>query len=138
MSAPTLPQLEPVAVASVGATAAATAAAPPASPARNVKSLSGLLPFLRPYRGRIALALLFLVLSAVSTLVFPVALKSLIDQGLIAVDPGQRVMALREHFFALFGVGAALGVFSALRFYMVPGSANASRPTCAMRSMRMW
>ena len=26
-------------------------------------------------------------------------------------------MALREHFMALFGVGAALGVFSALRFY---------------------
>ena len=28
-------------------------------------------------------------------------------------------MALREHFFALFGVGVALGVFSAARFYMV-------------------
>ena len=119
MSAPSLPQPDPVTVARAPSTAAAAAAASPASPARNVKSLSGLLPFLRPYRGRIALALLFLVLSAISTLVFPVALKSLIDQGLIAIDPGQRVMALREHFFALFGVGAALGVFSALRFYMV-------------------
>jgi ATP-binding cassette subfamily B protein len=89
------------------------------APARNVKSLSGLLPFLRPYRGRIALAVVFLVLAAVSTLVFPVALKSLIDQGLVAADPGARVMALREHFFALFAVGAALGLFSALRFYMV-------------------
>jgi ATP-binding cassette subfamily B protein len=48
-----------------------------------------------------------------------VALKSLIDQGLVAADPGQRVMALREHFLALFGVGAALGLFSAARFYMV-------------------
>jgi ATP-binding cassette subfamily B protein len=28
-------------------------------------------------------------------------------------------MALREHFFALFAVGAALGMFSAARFYMV-------------------
>jgi ATP-binding cassette subfamily B protein len=28
-------------------------------------------------------------------------------------------MALRGHFLALFGVGAALGLFSALRFYMV-------------------
>jgi ATP-binding cassette subfamily B protein len=92
--------------------------APPAS-AKTVRSLSGLLPFLRPYRGRIALALLFLVLAAVSTLVFPIALKSLIDQGLVATDPGARVMALREHFFALFAVGAALGLFSALRFYMV-------------------
>ena len=88
-------------------------------PAKNVRSLSGLLPFLRPYRGRIALAVLFLVMAAVSTLVFPVALKSLIDQGIVASDPGTRVMALREHFFALFGVGAALGLFSALRFYAV-------------------
>jgi ATP-binding cassette, subfamily B, bacterial len=88
-------------------------------PGKNVKSLSGLLPFLRPYRGRIALAVLFLVMAAVSTLVFPIALKSLIDQGIVATDPGTRVMALREHFFALFGVGAALGLFSALRFYAV-------------------
>jgi len=91
----------------------------PAASARNVRSLSGLLPFLRPYRLRIAAALAFLVLAAVSTLVLPVAMKSLIDQGLVAPDPGARVMALRNHFFALFGVGAALGVFSALRFYMV-------------------
>ena len=90
-----------------------------AAPAKNVRSLSGLLPFLRPYRGRIALAVLFLVGAAASTLVFPIALRSLIDQGLVATDPGQRVMALREHFFALFAVGAALGTFSALRFYMV-------------------
>ena len=87
--------------------------------ADSPRSLSGLLPFLRPYRGRIALAALFLVLAAASTLVLPLALKSLIDSGLVAADPGQRVMALRGHFAALFGVGAALGLFSALRFYMV-------------------
>ena len=87
--------------------------------ARSVGPLRGLLPFLRPYRGRIALALLFLVLAAVSTLVFPVALRLLIDQGMVASDPGERVMALRSHFFELFAVGAALGVFSAARYYMV-------------------
>ncbi len=88
-------------------------------PSKDVRSLSGLLPYLRRYRWRIALAVLFLVLAAVSTLIFPLALKSLIDEGIVATDPGQRVMALREHFFALFAVGAALGLFSALRFYMV-------------------
>ena len=94
--------------------------APPDRPASATpRSLSGLLPFLKPYRSQIALAGLFLVLAAASTLVFPVALKSLIDQGLVAADPGARVMALREHFFTLFAVGAALGLFSALRFYMV-------------------
>jgi ATP-binding cassette subfamily B protein len=91
----------------------------PAGAAKSPKSLSGLVPFLRPYRGRIALAVVFLVMAAISTLVLPVALKTLIDQGLVAADPGERVMALREHFFALFAVGAALGTFSAARFYMV-------------------
>ena len=100
------------------ATATPRTPAPPA-PAKHVRSLSGLTPFLWPYRHRIALAIVFLVLAAVSTLVFPVALKSLIDQGIVAADPGDRVLALRGHFFALFGVGAALGLFSALRFYMV-------------------
>jgi ATP-binding cassette subfamily B protein len=92
---------------------------PAARPRGTPKSLSGLLPFTRPYGGRIALALLFLVLAAGSTLLLPVALKSLIDQGLVAADPGERLMALREHFAALFAVGAALGLFSAARFYMV-------------------
>jgi ATP-binding cassette subfamily B protein len=87
--------------------------------ATHPRSLSGLAPFLRPYRVRIALAALFLVGAAVSTLAFPLALRSLIDGGLVAADPGDRVMALREHFAALFAVGAALGLFSALRFYMV-------------------
>ncbi|HEY5719084.1 MAG TPA: ABC transporter transmembrane domain-containing protein, partial [Gammaproteobacteria bacterium] len=87
--------------------------------AATPRSLSGLVPFLRPYRGRIALAIVVLVLAAARTLVLPVALKSLIDAGLVASDPGERVMALRGHFFALFMVGAALGLFSAARFYMV-------------------
>ena len=99
------------------ATPSPSSALPPAG--RSVRSLSGLLPFLKPYRGRIASAVVFLVLAAVSTLIFPVALRSLIDQGFVAADPGERVMAMREHFFALFAVGAALGLFSALRFYMV-------------------
>jgi ATP-binding cassette subfamily B protein len=87
--------------------------------AATPKSLSGLLPFLRPYRGRIALALLFLVLAAATTLVVPVAMKSLIDSGLVGADRGTQLMALRGHFLSLFGVGAALALFSALRFYMV-------------------
>ena len=53
------------------------------------QSLSGLLPFLRPYRGRIALAGLFLVLAAGATLVFPVALRTLIDRGLADSDPAR-------------------------------------------------
>ena len=87
--------------------------------AQSPRSLSGLTPFLRPYRGRIALAGFFLVMAAVATLIFPLALRSLIDGGMRAEDKGQQLMALRTHFFELFGVAAALGLFSAGRFYMV-------------------
>ncbi len=89
------------------------------SASKSPRALSGLLPFLRPYRGRVVLALVFLVGAAAATLALPLALRPLIDGGLVGADPGARVMALREHFVALFAVGVALGVFSALRFYMV-------------------
>jgi ATP-binding cassette subfamily B protein len=77
------------------------------------------MPFLSPYRGRIVLAVAFMVLAAAATLVLPVALRTLIDEGLVAAEPGERLMALRSHFGALFAVGAAMGLFSAARFYMV-------------------
>ena len=88
------------------------------------RSLSGLGPFLRPYRGRIAMAGFFLVMAALATLVFPLALRSLIDGGLVTGDAsdagkGTQLLALRDHFFELFAVAAALGLFSAGRFYMV-------------------
>ena len=92
--------------------------------AKSPKSLSGLVPFLRPYKSRIALAGFFLVMAAVATLVFPLALRSLIDGGLVnanstAATRGEQLLLLRTHFFELFAVAAALGLFSAGRFYMV-------------------
>src|SRR5512133_4135106 len=91
----------------------------PASAKASPRSLSGLLPFVRPYRGRIALAGVFLVLAAVATLAFPAALRGLIDGGLAAEDKGRQLVGLRAHFLELFGVAVALGLFSAARFYMV-------------------
>ncbi|MDH6593731.1 ATP-binding cassette subfamily B protein [Variovorax sp. TBS-050B] len=96
------------------------ASSPLSSPAKgSPRSLSGLGPFLRPYRVQIVLAGIFLVMAAVTTLVFPMALRSLIDGGLISADKGAQTMALREHFGALFAVAVALGIFSAARFYTV-------------------
>ena len=91
---------------------------PPAS-GKSIRPLASLRPFLAPYRARIALAGLFLVLAAVTTLVLPLALRTLIDQGFVSSDPGERVMQMRQHFLALFAVGAALGIFSASRYFMV-------------------
>ena len=100
------------------------ASSPSNAPKGSPRSLSGLLPFLRPYAGRIGAAVFFLVMAAIATLVFPLALRSLIDGGLVSGDTsaaakGMQLVALRTHFFELFGVAAALGLFSAGRFYMV-------------------
>ena len=83
------------------------------------RSLSGLVPFMRPYRLQIGLALLFLVLAAAATLAFPLALRLLIDNGLVPAGRGEQALALRGHFAVLFGVAVALGLFSAVRFYLV-------------------
>ncbi|MDD0840843.1 ABC transporter transmembrane domain-containing protein [Curvibacter sp. HBC61] len=94
--------------------------AAPTSPAKaSPRSLSGLKPFLQPYRFQIGLALLFLLLAAGSTLAFPLALRQLIDGGLVPAQREAQAMALADHFLALFGVAAALAVFSAARFYTV-------------------
>ena len=80
------------------------------------RSLSGLLPFLKPYRWQLVLAGLFLLLAAGATLAFPWVLKQLIDQGLSAQSSAHD---LALHFAELFGVAAALAVFSAARYFMV-------------------
>jgi ATP-binding cassette subfamily B protein len=88
------------------------------TPAGSPRSLSGLLPFVRPYRAQILLAVVFLLLAAVAMLLFPVALRRMIDEGLSG-QAGNRLVALRQYFLMLFGVAVALGLFSAGRFYLV-------------------
>lgn len=94
---------------------------PSAQPARAAgapRALGGLLPFLRPYRGRLLLAVLFLVLAAAATLLFPVALRGLIDTALSS-SGNVRSQQLSERFGLLFLVAVGLGLFSAARFYLV-------------------
>ncbi len=86
---------------------------------KKPKALSGLWPFLRPYRSQLALAGLFLLLAALTTLAFPVALRYLIDSKVGGPVAGSGLNSLEFHFLALFGVACALGMFSALRFYFV-------------------
>ena len=79
-------------------------------------ALSGLVPFLKPYRGQLALAGLFLLLAAAATLAFPWALRHLIDDGLASA---QGPADLAAGFVRLFGVAVAFAVFSSLRYYTV-------------------
>ncbi|NBW25753.1 MAG: ATP-binding cassette domain-containing protein [Betaproteobacteria bacterium] len=92
--------------------ATARATAPPTS-------LGGLLPFLKPYRLRIGVALFFLLATAAATLAFPLALRSLIDGGIAAAGSSDHAAAVQGHFVNLFLLATALGVLSAGRFYMV-------------------
>ncbi|MDI9329724.1 MAG: ABC transporter transmembrane domain-containing protein [Alphaproteobacteria bacterium] len=82
----------------------------------NPVALSGLLPFLKPYRGSLALAGVFLLLAAAATLAFPWALRHLIDDGMAA---GVSDADLAQGFLRLFLVAVALAVFSAARYYTV-------------------
>ena len=93
----------------------------PTTPAARLQPLRALLPFVGRYKPQIALALLFLLLAAASTLALPYAVKLLVDGGLAlpAAEAGARLAAIRNHFVGLFGVAVALGVFTAARFYMV-------------------
>jgi ATP-binding cassette subfamily B protein len=84
--------------------------------ATSPKSLSGLFPFLKPYRVALGVAALFLLLAAGTTLAFPWVLRQLIDQGLASGAPADQ---LSGNFLQLFGVAVALAVFSAGRYYTV-------------------
>ena len=83
---------------------------------RSLAPLRQVLPFLKPYRGRITLACLALVASSSATLVLPLFLGRLVDaRGLSAAQ----AHAL-SGFYAAFVVAAAvLGLASATRFYAV-------------------
>lgn len=84
--------------------------------AASPQSLTGLFPFLKPYRWALVLAGLFLLLAAGTTLAFPWVLRQLIDQGL---STGSSAEQLSGNFLQLFGVAVALAAFSSGRYYTV-------------------
>jgi len=86
-----------------------------AARAPRVAPLFALLPFLRPYAKRWALAFLALLTSAGATLALPVAFKYLIDRGFASGDRTH----IDRYFIALFIVSLILAAATALRFYWV-------------------
>ncbi len=90
---------------------------------RNVSSLTDLWPFLRPYRGKMISALVFLCLGSVTILIIPLAFRDLIDFGF-----GQQhkvseglfgSLSLNERFLALFGLACLWAVMISARYYTV-------------------
>ena len=82
---------------------------------RSLKPLRALLPFLRPYRGTLLLALGALLVAAAAMLALPVALRYLIDEGMAAGHPE----TINRYFLAFLAAAAVFGLFAALRFYLV-------------------
>ncbi len=77
--------------------------------------LKALVPFFTPYKARIAIAGVALLAAALATLALPVVLRGLIDAGF---SKGISVQQ-QAQFAMVFVVAVAIGVFTALRFYMV-------------------
>ena len=83
------------------------------APKPPVNSLRGLLPFLRPHRPLLASWLGALALSSGATLVLPVAVKYMIDEGFAAGNSVDRWFGL------MFVVAVVLALATAARFYFV-------------------
>ena len=82
---------------------------------RDIGQLRFMLRFLKPYRGRVALASLALVVGVVAVLAFGPALRRIVDMGF---DP-QHVGHVNWYFLAMFGVVVLLAAATAARFALV-------------------
>jgi len=100
--------------------------APVAPPRRRLRSLSGLWPFLAPYRRQLLWALVLLVLASLAMLAAPLAVRDLIDHGF---EPGA---AIHGYFLGLFALAMLAGILMAGRYYMV--SWLGERVTADLRS----
>jgi len=90
---------------------------------RRLSSLKDLWPFMRPYRGRIALAFVLLCLGSATILLVPLAFRDLIDFGF-----GQRQnagagllgsLSLNGRFVVLFGLASLWALAVSARYYTV-------------------
>jgi ATP-binding cassette subfamily B protein len=73
------------------------------------------LPFLKPFRFRIAAAIGALLVSSGATLVLPAALRSLIDRGFSA----DQISEISHYFLLFIAAAGVLGIATAIRFYFV-------------------
>jgi ATP-binding cassette subfamily B protein len=80
-----------------------------------VKPLGRLLPFLSPYRARIAAAVLALLVAAVSVLALGQGLRHVVDNGFGSGDP----RLLNQALAAMIGLALVLSVATFFRFYLM-------------------
>jgi ATP-binding cassette subfamily B protein len=81
---------------------------------RRVGALSGLAPFIRPYRGLAVAALAALVLTASVSLVLPLAVRRVVD-GFNSANVG----LLDDYFLAFLAIAGLLALGTGARYYIV-------------------
>ncbi len=82
--------------------------------AKKVGALSGLIPFLRPYKKMVVLSGLALILTATISLILPLAVRRVVDGF------GENNAHLLDQYFgAALGIAAALALGTGLRYYLV-------------------
>ena len=82
--------------------------------APDIQPLRGLLPFIRPYRGQVALAVFALVATACLSLILPVAVRQIVDGfGNESID------LLQQYFVLALFVAGLLALGSGLRYALV-------------------
>ncbi|MFK7892148.1 MAG: ABC transporter transmembrane domain-containing protein [Granulosicoccus sp.] len=86
-------------------------------------TLLRLMPFLAPYKTRVAVAGIALLVAAAATLAIPLAFRLLIDKGFTVSESASASVLgggeVNRVFLALFGVAVVLAVSTAIRFYCV-------------------
>ncbi|MGI9309053.1 MAG: ABC transporter transmembrane domain-containing protein [Gammaproteobacteria bacterium] len=82
---------------------------------RSLQPLKALAPFIKPYYGTLALAMGALLVAGIAMLALPIAVRYVIDLGIAASDGS----TVDRYFIILFCVTVTIGIFSALRFYLV-------------------
>ena len=82
---------------------------------RRLSSLSHLMVFFKPYKIRMLVAFIVLIIAAAAALALPIAIKLIIDQGYLLKNSE----LLNQYFLLLFAIVIVMAVFSATRFYLV-------------------
>ena len=82
---------------------------------KSLQPLRAIVPFVRPYLGTLYFAFTALILASAAQLALPIAIRYLIDAGMLAEDAA----SIDRYFLGLFAVAMAFGLFSAVRFYLV-------------------
>ncbi len=82
---------------------------------RDLRPLRRLLPYLARYRARVVMALLSLLVASGATLVIPVAVRRLLDNGFTSGS----AELVNQYFLAMLAVVLVLAAGSALRLYYV-------------------